>query len=64
MSSLSEQENDTEESGTRRSRDPELASIEKIIRIVDDLDEPAARRAVWYLSSRYQDKQLSKGVVP
>lgn len=44
---------DTEETGTRRARDRELATIEKIVRHLEDLEPNARRSALAYVTSRF-----------
>lgn len=39
------------ERGNRR--DPELLALDRVCRILDELDVPAGRRAAAYLASRY-----------
>ena len=43
------------ESGTGRSMDAEIKVMGKIIRILDDLDEPAKTRIMAYLAARYKE---------
>lgn len=46
-------EQDETESITRRPRDPELQSLERIIRIIEDMEPATQKRALAYLSARY-----------
>ncbi len=45
---------DLEEREARRSRDPEIAIIEKMIRLLEDLEPEARPDAIDYLQRRYR----------
>jgi hypothetical protein len=44
---------DEEDAGRGRTRDPELLTLERMLREMRDLDEPARARVVAYLSARF-----------
>ncbi len=47
-------EPETDEGSSRRSRDPEISTIEKIVRHLEDLDPNARRDVLAYLTRRFE----------
>lgn len=50
-----DQEENTE--GGKRSRDPELLAIERVVRLLEELDEESRARAVGYLVCRFNQNR-------
>jgi hypothetical protein len=54
---MNDTEPDTEDTATSNRRlDPELRCIGQILRLLEELEEPAKGRVMTYLSARYQGK--------